>query len=94
MTKSASNKLAEDGLTTLKYTLEREHAYPLYTWLLVRLPPAPPKRPPSFWEKTKGSLWGGMNKLAGGFGKVVAEKMQTFAASQDEAEETRKNHVY
>ncbi len=94
MSKSATNALATDGLDKLKYQLEKEHSYPLYTWLLARLPPAPKHKPPSVWDQAKGALWGGMSKLGGGIAEGVAKGAQALASSRDEAEEAKRNHVY
>ena len=38
MSKSKTNQLDSDGLTTLKYKKIQEKNLPLYTWILVDLP--------------------------------------------------------
>jgi GT2 family glycosyltransferase len=44
MEKSKKDLLTDDGLTTLHYKKLNERLSPLHTWILVKLPPAPPKR--------------------------------------------------
>jgi hypothetical protein len=44
MSKSKTNQLDSNGLTTLKYKKIQEKNLPLYTWILVDLPKAPPKK--------------------------------------------------
>ena len=41
MEKSATNKLSNDGLTSLKYKKLEENLFPLYTWILVEIPRGP-----------------------------------------------------
>ena len=41
MEKSATNKLSNDGLTSLKYQKLEEKLFPLYTWILVEIPRGP-----------------------------------------------------
>ena len=41
MEKSATNKLSNDGLTSLKYQKLEEKLFPLYTWILVKIPAGP-----------------------------------------------------
>ena len=59
MEKSATNQLKDDGLTTLKYDKIDEQQFQLYTWILAKLPPAPPKKPKGWMSKMGGSLWSG-----------------------------------
>ena len=38
MGKSVKNELADDGLTSLKYQKVDQKEFPLYTWILVKVP--------------------------------------------------------
>ena len=44
MEKSKKDLLTDDGLTTLQYKKLNEKLLPTHTWLLVKLPPPPPKK--------------------------------------------------
>ncbi len=45
MDKSKKDLLTDDGLSTLSYKKLNERLFPAYTWILAKLPPAPPKKP-------------------------------------------------
>ena len=94
MEKSKQNLLIEDGLSTLKYTKLNSKKYPLYTWILAKLPPPPPKKPKGIWKQAQSALWSGMSKVAGGFAKSIAEKAQDVASANQETEIERIDHVY
>ena len=44
MEKSKKDMLTDDGLTTLQYKKLNEKLLPTHTWVLVKLPPPPPKK--------------------------------------------------
>jgi len=94
MEKSATNQLKDDGLTTLKYDKIDEQQYPLYTWILAKLPPGPAKKPKGWMSKMGGSLWSGMSFVSDGISKKVADTAVDLAAKTDENEEMKKNHLY
>lgn len=94
MEESASNKLKDDGLSTLKYDKLDEQEFQLYTWILAKLPPPPPKHPKSWMSKMGSSLWSGMSFVSDGLAKKVADKAVDFASRTDEEEEMKKNHIY
>jgi hypothetical protein len=66
----------------------------LYTWILVRLPAAPPKQPKGLISNIGSSLWSGMSFVSDGLAKKVANSAIDLAAKTDEEEERKKNHVY
>ena len=94
MEKSKTNKLDSDGLTTLKYKKIQEKYLPLYTWILVDLPKAPPKKVKSWWDQFQNQVKDGMNYAAGGLAKKVAESAVNFAQKRDNEEEESKDHLY
>jgi hypothetical protein len=94
MEKSKNNKLDNDGLSTLKYTKLEGKNFPLYTWILVDLPKAPPKKTKSLWSKLQSGVKDGMNYAAGGLAKTVAERAIKFAEKRDDEEEEAKDHFY
>lgn len=94
MEESATNKLKNDGLSTLKYEKVEEQEFQLYTWILAKLPPAPPKQPKGWMSKMGGSLWSGMSFVSDGLAKKVADTAVDFASRTDEEEEMKRNHVY
>ena len=63
MEQSKTNKLGNDGLSTLQYKKLNQRSLPLYTWLLVRLPEGPGKRKKSDWEVAKQGMWAGMQQV-------------------------------
>lgn len=94
MEKSKHNKLDSDGLSTLKYKVVEQKDYPLYTWILVDLPKAPPKKVKSWFDKFQDKVKDGMNLAAGGIAKKVADTAINYAKSRDEEEEDFKDHLY
>ena len=94
MGKSEKNLLKEDGLSTLEYKVLNSRNYPLYTWILAKLPPPPKKKEKDFLSKAKGALWNGMNNFAGGFAAKIAKTAQQIAVNNDEREQMKVNHVY
>ena len=94
MKKSASNQLDNEGLNTLKYKVKDSKDLPLYTWILVDLPPAPPKKVKSWFEQIQSKAKEGMNFVGGGLAKKVADTAVKYAARRDEEEEEMKDHMY
>ena len=97
MEKSKNSELDRDGLATLKYEKVDQKNLPLYTWILVDLPPGPPKKAKkakNFWNDLQDQLLSGMNYAAGGLAKTVADQAIKFAEKRDEEEEDAKDHLY
>ena len=94
MEKSASNQLDKEGLNTLKYKLIQSKDFPLYTWILADLPPAPPKKQKSWLEQIKSKAKEAGNFIGGGLAKKVADTAVKIAAKNDDAEEELKDHMY
>ena len=74
------------SLTNLVSNLQvvKRQDFPLYTWILVDLPPGPTQKPANFWSKFKKSLDSGMQYAAGGIGNKVADAAIKFAAKNEE----------
>lgn len=94
MKKSVKNQLDADGLTTLKYAVKKHQNYPLYTWFLVELPPAPTYKPKNFWNSFKNSVSAGMNYAAGGLASNLADKAVKYASQKDEEEMEYGDKIY
>jgi len=94
MSKSKTNQLDSDGLTTLKYKKIQEKNLPLYTWILVDLPKAPPKKVASWWDRFQGKAKEGMNYVSGGIAKKIAETAIEIAQNRDEEQEEARDHLY
>ena len=75
MEKSQNNELTKDGLSTLKYKVLKKELKPLYTWLLVKLPPGPPKPTKSWWVKASESLQKGVDKMTNGVVESAAQSV-------------------
>ena len=94
MEKSKNNQLDSEGLNTLNYKVQQAKDLPLYTWIMVDLPPAPPKKAKSWWNQIQSKAKDGMNFVGGGLAKKVADTAVKFAARRDEEEEEMKDHMY
>ena len=94
MEKSKNDLLSTDGLTTLKYEVVSEKLYPLYTWILAKLPPPPPKKPKTTWDMTKKGIWYGMSLMTSGVAKTIAEKAHDVAFRNEGEREKEIDHVY
>jgi len=94
MEKSANNQLDDEGLNTLKYSVVQSEDLPLYTWILADLPPAPPKKPKSWFDQIRNKAKEAGNYIGGGLAKKVADTAVKFAANRDEEEEEMKDHMY
>lgn len=94
MEKSKNNQLSNDGLSTLTYTPLNSKKFPLYTWILVKLPPPPKKARKSLWSVAQKSLWAGMSSIAGGVAKNIADKASDFASQAEEQHDADEDTVY
>ncbi|TRY72620.1 hypothetical protein TCAL_03942 [Tigriopus californicus] len=83
MEKSKANKLKGDGLKTLRYKKLNQKNFPLYTWLLVKLPKAPPKVKKTLWDFGKESLISGLNLLGGSLAEQVSNAVDDMATTNE-----------
>lgn len=94
MEKSKNSLLVNDGLSTLSYTTLNAKRFPLYTWMLVKLPDPPKKAKKSLWATAQKSLWAGMSAAVGGVAKNIAEKASDFAGKAEEEHEAEEDTIY
>ena len=94
MEKSRNDQLTNDGLSTLKYKKLNEKLEPTHTWILVKLPPPPPKHKKTLWELAKKRLWSGMEKVGGGVAKTISDKATDMAEKKEKRHEQLLDNVY
>ena len=82
MDKSKNSELDSDGLSTLQFELLDKKEYPLYTWLLVKLPKGPEKTTKSWWDIASNSLMDRVNNLAGSMAINIAAGMEGRKAKE------------
>lgn len=73
----------EDGLTSLDYQVVASEKLPLYTWLLVKLPPAPPKRPPVTQSPFSNLLNGLAGQLTQGLLQELLPKPEQSSSEEE-----------
>eukprot|EP00095_Tigriopus_kingsejongensis_P003318 maker-scaffold612_size124412-snap-gene-0.25 protein:Tk03318 transcript:maker-scaffold612_size124412-snap-gene-0.25-mRNA-1 annotation:"beta- -n-acetylgalactosaminyltransferase bre-4-like" len=94
MEKSKNNHLKLDGLSSLKYKKLNQKTLPLYTWLLVKLPKAPPKFKTTMMEFARTSLWSGLTYMGGGIAKHIAAKTEEGVNESEPVKPEESWHVY
>jgi len=95
MKKSQKSQLDREGLSNLHYELEKKKELPLYTWILVKLPPAPVHNSfGDFWTRMQKSVNDGMNYAAGGIAMKVADQAIKYAAQREEEDIDSEDTLY
>ena len=80
-----TNQLSDDGLSSLKYQKLEEKLFPLFTWILVKIPPGPknPILKEKFEEKSvKEELLGGISVI-GNLWKANEDKILNLKNRKD-----------
>ena len=78
------NCLFYDWFSNLNYQVVKREEFPLYTWLLVDLPPGPIQKPDGFLEKMKKAIDKGVQYAAGGLASKVADQAIKYANRNEE----------
>lgn len=87
---SKNRELENDGVQTVKYTLENLTKYPLYTKMEIFIHPPPLKKSQGWFEK----LTKGFQETQNNFVNRMVEKFNELGDEQLKEEEIKKMKVY
>ena len=96
MQESTNSRLDDVGLKNLNYTIVTSQYFPLYTWFLVDLPPAPPKMPRTLWRNFQKSFDTGFSFIKDAFKAAKGGKTMTTKDHEEEedSEELQESDYY